>query len=131
MSRMLCLAALMLPGVASAQANFRLQAASATCEFGSPMIKVKLANTGDLSAHTWLDVFLGRPTVPDPYEWGDVQVWVDSMPGGTTRTYFVDVAAAAGQDLVVDLLVDNDQLVAESDETDNVLSVWATFSSCP
>jgi hypothetical protein len=126
MNRLLCLAALLLPGVASATADFRIDSITPSCDIqDTPVVTITVTNTGNHAGTTYIDVFFGRSTPPAMGEWGDLYIDTGMILAGTTRSYSVTLPMAAGRDGWIDIILDTDQYYSEANESDNL--GWAYF----
>jgi hypothetical protein len=131
MNRLLCLAALALPGVASAGPDFRVDSMVPSCAYGyMPRVTVTVTNTGNAAGATFVDVFIGRPAPPELGEWGDVYVYTNNIGPGQTRSYTLDLFDAPSSYVWLDALLDTGEYFAETNELDNWGEVYANFTNC-
>lgn len=96
---------------------------------GEPTVSVLVANDGIVDASAYVDVFYGLPIPPAMGEWGDDFAYISVNAGSTTlRTFVMD--ASAGERFYVDVLVDTDDEVDESDESNNHDDRLVTVPDC-
>jgi hypothetical protein len=124
------LAVLML-GEALAAPDLRVSIVTPFCYAGYlPRVIVGVSNDGDAPASAYLDVFVDLPAAPSVGTTSTIFRRTGTVQPYTTRFYTFDLLDAPARETWVDVIVDTDQIVFESNELNNVSSSWADFTGC-
>jgi hypothetical protein len=112
---------------ADAEAVCDLAPAVVSEEF-SDLVFIKVVNLGTARcAGFWLDVWVDAPAAPWFGDYGDFFHYFPNglEPGGQTAvTMYIPGSNTRTDRFWIDMLVDTDQWVSESDEGNNLWSVW-------
>jgi len=101
------------------------------CDGISPELVVVVENKGATQASAYVDVFVGLPAPPSIGTLGTYYQYVTLAPGASQAIYFSLDPMHQGSLEWIDVLIDTDQWVAESVETNNHLDAQVQLDSCP
>ncbi|MEN0061356.1 MAG: CARDB domain-containing protein [Myxococcota bacterium] len=113
------------------QADFTIQSFSVGCTGlgGDPIVYVTVANDGIIDAETYVDFWWGSPTIPSLGDIGE-QYRLVRVPAGGTATARFFLPGLDGQSAYADAIVDTEDEVSESNESNNTDWQWLTLPNC-
>jgi hypothetical protein len=124
---------LLWSGVALATPNFKVVDANifASCgPGGQPVVTVAVFNGGDTPSSTYVDLYVGWPWPPSFWEVAPYDEDTGELQPFHMGFYDFYLPFSTPDHVWIDVIVERDRLVLETDEGDNQAAAYLDFSGC-